>query len=317
MTGKVNFKEALSLLIEGHVLALPTETVYGLAGRIDNKKTIEKIFSLKKRPFFDPLIVHCFDKKQALSYLSQEKDFVEGLFDFFSPGPLTVVAQKNKKISPLITAGQATVALRIPQHPLMRKILRQIKIPLAVPSANVYGKVSPVRADHVLAGFKQKVPVLDGGPCKKGIESTIVCPDSQKKKLFILRPGIITKRQLGFFLKKNQIDFELEDKKDPYQPGGQKSHYKPPSPLYIIETQKTEREIRAFLLKKFPNKTLKKLKLESDPKKSARFLYSRLRPASKTRKSVLFVQKTKKQSGGLWPAIWDRLNKASSKKYRL
>ena len=314
---KVKFKEAVSLLLSGKIVALPTETVYGLAGRIDQEKTLEKIFSLKKRPLFDPLIVHCYDKKQALKYVSDDSSFMEMLFDFFSPGPLTVIANKNQKISSLITAGKATVALRIPQHPLIRKVLKNLPVPLAVPSANLYGKVSPVSASHVLSSFDKTVPVLDGGKCKQCLESTIVFPDIKKKKLFILRPGMVTKENLESFLNKKRPDFAVEYKKDTFQPGGQTSHYRPEVPLYILETHKKEQEIKAFLSKKFPKKKLKNLKLESSPQNTARLLYSRLRQLSRKKENLIFIQKTKRQRGGLWETIWNRLSKASSGRYKL
>ena len=314
---KVSFKKALSLLREGEVVALPTETVYGLAGRIDQKKTIEKIFQLKKRPLFDPLIVHCYDKKQALQHLSGDQFFIETLFDFFSPGPLTVIGKKNKKIFPIITAGKTTAALRIPQHPLTRKILKELSAPLAAPSANLYGKVSPVKASHVLSSFNKKVPVLDGGDCKKGLESTIIFPHIKKKKIFIVRPGMITKERLEVFLKKHKMDFTVEYRTGAYQPGGQKSHYKPQVPLYILETQKKEKAIKQFLSKKFPDKNLKQLELESSPQKTARLLYSHLRKFSNKKENLIFIRKTKKQSKGLWETIWNRLDKASSGYYKL
>lgn len=313
---KVNFKEALSLLINGKTVALPTETVYGLAGRVDREKTLEKIFLLKKRPFFNPLIVHCRDKKQALECFSSNTSLIAKLFDHFSPGPFTVVGQKSKDISPLITAGRDTVAVRIPQHPLMRKVLKNIPVPLAAPSANPYSKVSPVKANHVSSYFNKQVPVLDGGVCKKGLESTIVFPDPWEKKIFILRPGMVTKKAIESFIKKYKKGWTVEYKTDPFQPGGQKSHYKPGVPLYVLETEKPVKEIKRFLLKKFPNYQLKKLRMESSPQKTARLLYYRLRQLSNKKTSLIFVQKTKKHQGGLWETIWDRLNKASSGYYK-
>ncbi len=316
MKAEVNFKTALSLLLKGEVVALPTETVYGLAGRIDRKKTLEKIFSIKNRPHSDPLIVHCYNTKQALQYASGDISLIKKLFIFFSPGPLTVIANKNKKILPLITGKRNTVALRIPQHFLMRKILRELPVPLAAPSANLYGKVSPVSANHVLSSFNNTIPVLNGGECEKGLESTIVFPDIHKKKIFILRPGIITKEQLESFLKKKKSDFIVENKKDVSQPGGQKSHYKPKAPLYIIESPKTKKELETFLLKKFPNKKIKKLRLESSPQKTGRLLYKRLRQLSDEEKVLIFVHKTKRHKGGLWDTVWNRLEKASSGYYK-
>lgn len=312
MKSKISFKTALSLLLDGEVVALPTETVYGLAGRIDKEKTIEKIFLLKKRPSFDPLIVHCYDKKQALSYISGSNFILEKLFDFFSPGPLTIVARKNKKISSLITAGKETTAIRIPQHPVMRKVLKELNIPLAAPSANIYGKVSPVSANHVLSSFHNKVPVLDGGKCKKGLESTIVYPDKQKKKIFILRPGMVTKKSIESFIDKEKLSWTVENKKDLNQPGSQTSHYKPTVPLYILKTEKKEKEIKQFLSKKFPNKNLKQLHLDNSAYKTARKLYSQLRQFSNKKENLIFVIQKKKYSGGLWEAIWNRLDKASS-----
>ena len=292
MKSKVSYQQALDLLNKGEVVALPTETVYGLAGRIDCEKALKKIFQLKKRPLFDPLIVHCYNKNQALSYLSQKYPLIEKLFDEFTPGPLTLVAKKNNKISPLITAKKTTVALRIPKHPLIRKILKQLKAPLAMPSANPYGKVSPVNSQHVLSSFKNKVPVLEGGICQKGLESTIIKIQPSKKKLLILRPGMITKENLENFLIKNSISFKVEYHKDRFQPGGGLSHYKPPAPFYIIESQKTEKEIQPFLSKKFPNKNLKKLPLSLSSQKTARQLYSHLRQLSQDKKNYYLCSQT-------------------------
>ena len=130
----VTYTQALELLKKGEVVALPTETVYGLAGRIDSQKTLEKIFHVKNRPFFDPLIVHCYDKHQARQYVEETSPLVEKLWDAFSPGPLTLVLRKNSRILPLITAHQDTVALRIPRHPLMRRILKDLQVPVAAPA---------------------------------------------------------------------------------------------------------------------------------------------------------------------------------------
>ena len=317
MSKRICFDTALSLLLKGEVVALPTETVYGLAGRIDNSQALEYIFKLKQRPFFNPLIVHCYDKKQALENLSGDQWLVELLFDFFSPGPLTIVAQKSKNVSSLITAGKKTVAIRIPKHPLMRKVLKKLPTALAAPSANLYGRVSPVTAQHVLSSFPGKIFVLDGGECEGGLESTIIYPDVKRKKIFILRPGMVTKEKIESFLKRKKIDFIVERKKDRLQPGGQESHYKPLVPVYIFETQQTGREIKSFLSKKNPNFKCKQLVLDSSPHLAARTLYSKLRKFSKRKNNVIFVHKREEQSGHLWEAIWDRLKKASSGHFKI
>ena len=317
MKPKVSYQQALHLLNKGEVVALPTETVYGLAGRIDCERALKKIFQLKKRPLFDPLIVHCYNKKQALSHLSQKQPLIEKIFDEFAPGPLTLVAKKNHKIPSLVTAGKTTVALRIPKHPALRKILKQLSVPLAMPSANPYGKISPVSAQHVLSSFKNKIPVLDGGVCQKGLESTIIKIYPSKKKLLILRPGMITKEDLENFLIKNSIRFKVEYHKDQFQPGGGSSHYKPPAPFYIIDSQKTEKEVRQFLSKKFPNKNLKKLSLSSSSQKTARQLYSHLRQLSQDKKNIIYALKKSHQKSGLWKTIWNRLEKAASGYFKL
>ena len=311
---KVSFQSTLIILKSGGVAAVPTETVYGLAGRINSRKALEEIFRLKKRPLFNPLIVHCHNKNQALTYVAKKHIVLEKLFERFSPGPLTLVAKKKKTISSLITGGRDTVALRIPQHSLSRKLIHKLGVPIAAPSANLYGKVSPVSAEHVLSSFKNKVPVLDGGFCQKALESTILFPDLKNKILFILRPGVITKKQIENFLVKEKLSFQVEHRKDLFQPGGATSHYKPSVPFYIIESQKTKKEIQRFLSKKYPSKQLKELKLFfSSGKKTAQFIYPQLRHFSKNKNNLIYTQKKKTKKQGLWPAIWDRLEKASSK----
>ena len=162
----ISFKETLKLLKDGEVVALPTETVYGLGASIYSPKGLKKIFQIKKRPFFDPLIVHCYDIKQAEGLTLGNIFPAKELWSRFSPGPLTLVLPKSEKVSSLITAGENTVALRIPAHSLMRDILRELGVPIAAPSANLFGQTSPTRASHLSAALGDRVPVLDGGSAK-------------------------------------------------------------------------------------------------------------------------------------------------------
>jgi len=312
---KVSYSKALSLLKKGGSVAIPTETVYGLAGRIDSEPSLQKIFQIKKRPFTKPLIVHCFDAEQAFSLCLKKTPLLEKLFYHFTPGPVTFLVEKNKRVSDRITAGKSKVALRVPQHPLTRRLLKDLKSPLVAPSANPYGKTSPVSAEHVLKAFHSKVPVLDGGLCKKGLESTII--EIKQKKLFILRPGIITKTKLENFLKKRGLDLKVEFKKESFQPGGSVSHYKPAVPFCIVESQKTKKEIETFLSKKFPKKKIKELKLFPSSWKTAQGLYSQLNKLSQDAQNIIYVQKRAQQKLALWLAIWDRLEKASSRSFKL
>ena len=295
-------------------MALPTETVYGLAGRIDSQKALERIFYIKKRPFFDPLIVHCYDMRQALQYTVEAEPLAKRLWDRFSPGPLTLVLRKNAKVPPIITAHQKTVALRIPRHPLFRRILKDLKVPVAAPSANLFGCVSPTRTDHVLTAFKGKVPVLDGGICEEGLESTIVRPLTHR--LVILRAGSLPREEIQKFLVTENIPCTLSHEKNPFIPGGGKSHYAPAVPLYIVENpggKKTEK----FFLENFPGRSIKRLELNSQPALAARHLYHNLRTLSQDKNTVICVQKTGQNTGGLWNTIWDRLEKAATGKLKV
>ena len=310
----VSLSSALQLLREGDVVALPTETVYGLAGRMDSQTALEKIFHIKKRPFFDPLIVHCCDKRQALQYTAEAPPLAERLWDLFSPGPLTLVLRKNAKVPSVVTAGQETVALRIPRHPLFRRILKDLKVPVAAPSANLFGCVSPTRADHVLTAFNGKVPVLDGGVCEEGLESTIVRP--QARRLIILREGSLPGEEIQKALKAKNIPCALSRKTSPFIPGGGKSHYAPAIPLYIVENP-SGKNTEDFLSKKFPGRSIKHLKLHSRPEIAARRLYHDLRALSQDKNALICVQKTGQTTAGLWRAIWDRLEKAASGKLKV
>ena len=310
----ITYDQALKRLQEGEVVALPTETVYGLAGRIDSQKTLEKIFQIKNRPLFDPLIVHCYDIDQARQYVEEVPLLAEALWDEFAPGPLTLVLRKNSRISPLITAHQETVALRVPGHPLIRKLLKDFEFPVAAPSANMFGLVSPTRASHVLTSFKGVVPVLDGGTCEQGLESTIVQP--LNKQLVILRMGSLSQEEIQQFLIAKNISCRVSVQNSPLVPGGQKSHYAPSVPLYILENP-SKKTVAPFLQDKFPNRSVRYLNLNSKPELTARNLYHDLRELSQDKTAIICVQKTMDKTGGLWDTIWDRLEKAATGVFKI
>jgi L-threonylcarbamoyladenylate synthase len=170
-----DISKAVALLNAEELVAIPTETVYGLAGNIFSEKAIKSIFETKERPFFNPLIVHIPSVEQLSDIVSYIPEKAQHLADAFWPGPLTLVLKKNSRIPDLITAGKGTVAVRIPNHPLALELLRQLEFPLAAPSANPFGSISPTTAQHVSDYFKDHIKmVLDGGPCQRGIESTII-----------------------------------------------------------------------------------------------------------------------------------------------
>ena len=311
----ISFTEALKILKAGKVVALPTETVYGLGASIDSKKGLKQIFQIKKRPFFDPLIVHCYDIKQAESLTLGNIFPAKELYSHFSPGPLTLVLPKHKKVSSLITAGKNTVALRIPAHPLMRSILKELGTPIAAPSANLFGKTSPTRASHLLRIFGGKIPILDGGDATIGLESTIIRLDSRKKQILILRPGSISHENLKQFLSQKKIPWSVleANKKTPY-PGNFAKHYAPAVPLIIVESTKPLKTLHSRLKKQFPKKKIKFLKISPSPYITARYLYHQMQTFSEKKENVICVQKnpTSKYKKSCWPAIWNRLEKASS-----
>ncbi len=185
-----------SLLRSGKVVALPTETVYGLAAHALDEAAVQKIFAIKGRPMLDPLIVHGFDLN-ALKALAHFPPLALKLAEAFWPGPLTLVVTKKMVVPRLVTAGRATVALRVPAHPLMRTILAACKLPLAAPSANPFGYISPTRAQHVRDSLGDRAPwIVDGGPCEHGLESTIVDVSDPAAPPRLLRPGPITAEML-------------------------------------------------------------------------------------------------------------------------
>ena len=197
----ISIGQAVQLLRANNVVAVPTETVYGLAARISSPQALEKIFTTKERPLFDPLIVHVRDIAQARGLTQEWPAIIDHLAQTFWPGPLTVVVAKNSLVNPLITAGLDTVGLRAPAHPITQQILIDLNEPFAAPSANRFGRTSPTRAEHVEKEFSGQVAVVGGGPCQVGVESTVVRLQTGKQmKLEILRPGQISAEQIRIAL---------------------------------------------------------------------------------------------------------------------
>ncbi|NDB83044.1 MAG: threonylcarbamoyl-AMP synthase [Alphaproteobacteria bacterium] len=222
----MNYAKALKIILEGGVVALPTETVYGLAGDATSNLAVSKIYEVKQRPKTNPLIIHVSSIEDALQY-GYFSECALRLAEKFWPGPLTLVV--NKKLSPLsleATAGLDTIAIRVSAHPMLLSLIKESKKPLAAPSANIYTKLSPTTAYHVEEGFEGKVPVLDGGASVCGLESTILdCTE----EITILRHGFITSEILASFLETSFLERTNSSK----APGGNKLHYSPETTLRI------------------------------------------------------------------------------------
>ena len=330
--GTVSFSEAVRILKAGEVAALPTETVYGLAASVYSEKGLRRIFQLKKRPLFDPLIVHCLNAEQAESLTAGATFPARRLWSRFAPGPLTLVLPKSEKVSPLVTGGLETVALRIPSHPLMRRVLKASGVPLAAPSANLFSKTSPVCAAHVLSAFKGRVPVLDGGKAAIGIESVIARPDPRKKQLVILRPGAVPAAALKQCLK--AVSWTVVRAKPPRgrqgrsgapaaaHPGEFKRHYAPPAELVTAESADSEKNLQIKLKRLYPDRAVRFLRLPRSSYEAARRLYYEMRRLSGEDPAAVLIcaQKNPAAAGkyqkGCWPAVWDRLHKAAERRLR-
>lgn len=229
--------EAVALLENGGLVALPTETVYGLAADAFDAEAVAKVFEVKERPFFDPLIVHIGHKRDLdiVANIPEELDeIVDELVSTYWPGPLTLVLPKKEDVPELVTSGLETVAVRMSAHEVMRAVAKEI--PVAAPSANRFGRISPTSADAVMEELGGKIPmVIDGGACRDGLESTIVAPEMSEKGpvLRLLRPGPISREDLRKIAK---VIKPKKTKADHIEaPGQVESHYAPTTPLVVMD----------------------------------------------------------------------------------
>jgi len=217
-------EKAVHLLEQEELVAIPTETVYGLAGNALSKSAVTKIFSVKNRPQFDPLIVHVPDLTKAEEYVSEIPEHARVLAGKFWPGPLTLLLKKKTIIPDLVTSGLDTVGIRCPNHPLTRQLLQQLSFPLAAPSANPFGYVSPTKAQHVEEQLGSKIQyIVDGGTCTVGIESTIVGFENTNPVVY--RLGGLSLESIENTIGK--VKLMTHSASNPKAPGQLKSHYAP------------------------------------------------------------------------------------------
>lgn len=231
-----DIKKAAQLIRDGKVVAFPTETVYGLGANALDPLAVARIFELKERPAFDPLIVHVSDMEQLYGLTPDRDPRIALLAETFWPGPLTLVLEKSSHVPDIVTSGLPTVGLRIPDHPVARELIRRAGCPVAAPSANKFGRISPTEAWHVSKNLPEADYVLDGGPTRVGIESTIIGlrPDG----FVILRPGGITREDLLAILPESS---EAPAPGSPEAPGMLASHYSPAKPFYLFSEDLADR----------------------------------------------------------------------------
>jgi len=305
---------AKDLLDAGELVAIPTETVYGLAANALNEGAVLKIFKAKERPHFNPLIIHLPFWKDAALYVKHIPQSAKLLAMHFSPGPITFLLPKKNNIPDLVTAGSDKVAIRIPAHPVTMQLLKQLNYPLAAPSANPYGYVSPTTAKHVYEGLKGKIKyVLDGGECKIGLESTII--DFENEAVIIRRNGGISREAIEEVLGKKVLE-RTASTEHPVAPGQLKSHYATTTPLFVGNINE--------LKKTFANKNILhigfgdidcsegfNLSAESDMDEAAKNLFSYLRRADESGADMIITGLLPGE--GIGRAINDRLLRAQHK----
>ena len=224
-------RTAVEALRAGELVAFPTETVYGLGANALDERAVARIFAVKNRPHFDPLIVHVFDEEAVPQYATDVDRRAVALMGRFWPGPLTLVLRKQPIIPDLVTAGFDTVALRVPSHPVARALLKEVHLPIAAPSANPFGYVSPTTAEHVRDMLGDAIGlILDGGPCAVGVEST-VCVLTEEQAV-ILRPGGVSVEEVEAVI--GPVTIGQSPQPDRRSPGTLPSHYAPRVPLFLI-----------------------------------------------------------------------------------
>ena len=300
-------KKTINSLDSDKVAALPTETVYGLGGNAYSKNSIQKIFNLKGRPKSNPLIVHYYSLEKALDDIVINEN-LKKLYKYFCPGPITFILKKkiNSKIHPLACAKLDTVAVRFPKHKIIRSILKKIKYPLAMPSANKSTSVSPVQAADVFEELGKKVKIIiDGGKCKVGIESTVIDLCTFPK---ILRPGIINKDKI-----QNILNLRIKDKvnhKIIRSPGIMKKHYSPGIPVKINQKKYDGKSAFIYLGNKHKNKVnFFTLSNNLDLDEAASNLYKIFRLIKKRGYKKIQISKIPNLGSGI--AINDRIKRAS------
>ncbi len=307
---------AADLLRQGKLVAIPTETVYGLAANALDAGAVTKIFIAKKRPQFNPLIVHCATAEQALSYAQNIPEEARELAEKYWPGPLTLILRKKDIIPDIVTAGHEWVGLRVPLHPITLELLSTINFPLAAPSANPSGYVSPTTAEHVAEGLDGKIDyILNGGPCTVGVESTIISFAANPPAL--LRYGGIPLEKIKTVIPQLQIS-QQEQEGAPISPGQLASHYAPGKKVYLGNVHKLAKEFSGrkigsislnTLLPEIPEEHQIFLSESGSLEEAAQHIFAALRKLDALPVDLIIAELMPDE--GLGRAINDRLRRAA------
>lgn len=312
-----DIEKAKQYLINGQLVAIPTETVYGLAANALNEDAVVKIFEAKNRPAFNPLIIHVGSWQAAEKYVTTIPAKAKLLAKKFTPGPLTFLLKKKNIIPDIVTAGSERVAIRIPNHPLTLALLQSLDFPLAAPSANPFGYISPTTAQHVLENLSGKIPyILDGGAATVGLESTIIGFD-EKEQVLLYRSGGTGTEEIETLLNEKVLAAPTSPQKNLETSGQLKSHYAPHTPLYIgdideLKKQFAGKQIASISFSKQFDGIDKQFVLskEGSLAEAAKNLFAALREIDGLKVAVILAEIFPDE--GIGRAINDRLNRAKA-----
>jgi L-threonylcarbamoyladenylate synthase len=314
---KIEIRTYSEIISAGGVIAFPTETVYGLGASAWNPSAIARVFELKGRPSDNPLIVHISNYGMLLDFASEILPESRQLMQKFWPGPLTLIFEKKDKVLDSISAGLNSVALRIPDHAHALKLI-DLAGPLVAPSANLSGSPSPTKAEHVKSDFGNSLPILDGGECTIGIESTVI--DVRKLPFVILRPGRITSKMIKDTTGLDVIDHvDSNNIERPVSPGMKYSHYAPKTPIMWINTIHSPDVSKRllFLVQDMPVQNTEHSNIiyyNGDLDKMARELFDWFRKGDIDGYDAILIEKLEKYANHeLYGALCNRISKALAK----
>jgi len=306
-----SIQKAASIIKTGGLVAFPTETVYGLGADGLNPIAVAKIFEVKKRPAFNPLILHIADSAWLKKLTAVSSDRINLLIKNFWPGPLTLVLPKTELVPDIVTSGNTTVAVRMPDHPVALKLIELSETPIAAPSANKFGHLSPTEASHVAKYLSNKVDmILDGGKSSVGVESTIL--QFHENEFYLLRHGGLSKEDIEKEI--GEVKAGVINEHKPNSPGQLPFHYSPHTPLKFFNNKflDEKKKIGAIFFKEikntFPFSNAKLLSGKGDLREAAANLFSILHEMEKENLDLILVEKI--EETGLGNAIMDRLKKA-------
>lgn len=321
---RISLEEAAARLRGGEVVAIPTETVYGLAADATNDVALKKIFTIKQRPADHPLIVHIADASQVTDWVTDFPNIAVLLANAFWPGALTLVLPAKTNVSKIVRGGESTIALRVPNHPVALALLKLSQLSVAAPSANLFTQLSPTTATHVESGLGDDMPVLDGGACQVGIESTIVSV-ATNGEWQLLRPGMISETDIEKVAgQPQQSKIQMADEQSapvqtPKVPGQHALHYSPRTPLTLFKDktalideskslQQAGKSCAALLIGSGDAPNCQMIRLENQAVAVAEQLYGALHSLDALKVDRLLVELPPNTPP--WAAVFDRLSRA-------